>query len=396
MQIPSILLIVGLEIVLALILVCLLGFFHLRKLRRLLNRQQEQLRQSLEAPAADNQTPNPLDHQLKSAYKHFYDQEPEADINTPSRDLSPSAQLAAIHYHLLSHLGPEAAEGTWEQADEKLHNLLETQASDETAPELAQAQKRIQNLEKFKKLFFDMEQQWEHARSEAQQYYEQLMAMSAEVEDPEKFNQLLNQYNSLYDDIHQHFTSAVSAPTDTGQSDATRLVTVTRADPRTAEELNKLRNVAADQHKIIGKLQKQLQDAQSAEEKEAVIQQLQGQLEQQLRYVKESETCVQLLESELEATISKLNELENQQEGGADKDQEIEEMRATLHQFTLETKDLLLHLETLEKENLELKDTTNRDDSPALSQLQQSYTELQAQYTELEERYLELRSKGST
>ncbi|WP_020210340.1 hypothetical protein [Gilvimarinus chinensis] len=386
---PSILLIVLLEAALALLVAGLLIYLYIRKLRRLIRRQQEQLRLSLERSAAHTEHQTPLEDQLKNTSKHFFSQAPEGDINTPTESLSPSAQLAAIHYHLLSHLGPEAAEGTWEQAGEKFLNLLNAEPNQDQA--LATAEKRIQNLEQFKKLFFEMEQQWETARLEAQHYYEQLMAMQDEVEDPAKFSALLNQYNSLYDDIHHSIIAATgSEPTSTSSVEPER-ITLTRADPRTADELNKLRNVAADQHRIINKLQQQLLDAKSAEEKEAVIQQLQDQLEQQLRYVKESETCVQLLESELEASTQKLNELESALNNTIDQQHEMDDMRATLHQFTLETKDLLNHIDSLEKENQVLRDSQQ---DAGQQDLQQRHSQLEAQYAELEERYLDLRSKG--
>ncbi|MDO3380567.1 hypothetical protein [Gilvimarinus algae] len=418
MHLPLIGVIVGLEILLALLVLCLLALLYVRKLRALLARQQEQLRQAMEkamAPAAPAPVAQPapvsdpkthLAEQLAATLEHFQALAPEVDIDqTEGAELDEPARISATRYALLKTELEATENGGWQEDHwqalaERLAPLLASDDSANLEQELANAQKRVANLEKFKKLFFEMEDQWEQARGEAQEYYNQLSALSSGVDDQERFDELLAKYHAVYDDIDQQIASASErkAPDPSTQTEH-KTITITRADPRTAEELTKLRNVAADQHRIINKLQKQLQDAESAEQKEEVIQGLQTQLEQQLRYVKESETCVQLLESELETAVAKLNEYEMKAGQSAQNDDEMEQMRATLHQFTLETKDLLKHLDALEKENQTLKSTGGPASAAdptagnALAQLREKYAELEFQYAELEEKYLELRSQ---
>lgn len=413
MQIPWLMLIIGLELVAVLMVLCLLLLLYARKLRRLLARQQEQLRQAITQPAqtADipeqNQASPPLtahlQQQLSQTQAFFQSQAPEADINSPDQDtLSPAARAAALHHAILQieldSGGKRIEDAQWAQIGEHLERLTGTADGEADAPELAQAlenaQKRIQNLEKFKKLFFNMEQMWDKARKEAQEYHDQLLEMGQGALEPEQFANLLAKYNSVYDDINH----SINAASDRADEPTTTTITLTKPDPRTSDQLAALRNVAADQHRLINKLQKQLQDAESAEQKNAVINQLQSQLDKQDRYLKESEICIKLLESELDTAINKLNEYEVKASAGEAAQEEMDEMRDTLHQYALEAKDLVTRIDLLENENQQLKAADHpQSDTPELaselSSLQKRYIELETQYAELEEKYLILRSQ---
>lgn len=135
-------------------------------------------------------------------------------------------------------------------------------------------------------------------------------------------------------------------------------------DTRTIDELQNLRSLAADQHRLIGQLQKQVRAAESAEQKEQVIQDLKAQLQQHLRYMKESETCVALLERELAEVQTQHNHLAHLQ---ATDQETIQSMRAALTQFTVESKDLLERINTLEEQQqgyAELEDLPQQRDEP--------------------------------
>src|SRR5690606_36765143 len=138
--------------------------------------------------------------------------------------------------------------------------------------------KRIGNLEKFKTLFFDLEKQWEEAQGQANIYHQQLTEMTRTLDNSEAFDTTLQQYHDIYHEINNQIIKGVNADNqeaaDTGQA--------ARIDTKTSDELAKLRNVAADQHRIIGKLQKRLREAESAEQRELVIHDLETQLQQQL------------------------------------------------------------------------------------------------------------------
>jgi predicted nucleic acid-binding Zn-ribbon protein len=79
-------------------------------------------------------------------------------------------------------------------------------------------------------------------------------------------------------------------------------------------------------------------------------------------------------------------------------------MRTTLQSFTLESKDLMQNIDSLEKENSLLKQEHERQtpstekaiasNDSDLKKIQAEYTQLQKQYAELEEKYLELKLGG--
>ena len=244
-----------------------------------------------------------------------------------------------------------------------------------------------------------MEKQWTSAQANAQDYYAQLMAMSNEVANKQGFSDILQQYHGVYDDVHSTIINTVADP-DAAYTQKT--INITRQDLRSADEIAKLRNVAADQHRIINQLQRKLIEAKTTEEKESVIQELQQQLLRQTRFVQESETCVQLLEDELSKAQEELSLKDKSLNENSNILEENQSMKDTLHKFSLESKDLISNLTNLEKENAALKQNGKlpaKDTSastPATStsdfkKIQAEHTELKKQYAELEERYLDLK-----
>jgi hypothetical protein len=273
------------------------------------------------------------------------------------------------------------------------------------AEELANVKKRVENLEKFKKLFFDMEQQWQDAKKQAQDYYQQLLAMAGNVDDKDGFVDLLENYHRVYSDIDGGFDQGKYVASKSNPPGDPQIITVTRIDPRAGDEIVKLRNVAADQHRIISQLQRKLEEAVTAEAKEIVINELQQQLQRQVRFVQESETCIQLLEDELAVASEKLNQQQQQLDVENTAQQENVRIKETLHNFTQESKELIASIVNLEQENERLKtnqqkpqstvtDRSAVGDSEALKEAQAELLALQGQYAELEEKYLNLRLKG--
>ncbi len=297
----------------------------------------------------------------------------------------------------------QGSEGYWNIFRETLEPLLPTTIeptesyTSENNEELEMYKKRVENLEKFKKLFFDLEKRWNEAQANAQGYYNELYAMADSVADREQYELLLGQYSNSYNDISHYIQSTNSALT--GQPVENKTINIIRQDPRAAEEIMKLRNVAADQYRIINNLQRQLETAESAEEKEQVIKELEQQLQRQIRFVQESDTCVQLLEEEL----NKAHEQIAEQAKLLGKDHLLEEenqrIKKTLQSFTQESKELLGNLEDLEKENdqlksdLEQKSESTESNPASIQKIQDEFAELRKQYTELEEKYLELKFK---
>jgi len=416
MQVPNAIIVVAAEINIVLLVCAVIFFIHSRKLKSLVRRQQEKLLELLQAQKDSSAQPTTapqsyktfLNKELDATSERFNKESPGQDIALELPSDSPILQrILALRYAFLraEELGTTEDTGTpdyWSIFQEALTPLLAApptlvDPNLELAAELETAKKRIENLEKFKRLFFDMEKQWAQAQENAQSYYEQLLAMSEGVSDRPAFNKVLENYHGVYDSIQQNITQVIQNPDSFGHN---KVINITRQDPRAAEEIVKLRNVAADQHRIINDLQRKLSSANTSEEKEVVIQELQQQLQRQIRFVQESETCIQLLEDELAKAHEALSLNEQTLDATQLLSEENKQIRSTLHNFTLESKDLLSSINELEEENDSLKQNANlanatgnavNDNSAELKKLQAELNDIKNQYAELEEKYLDLK-----
>src|SRR5690606_9753545 len=234
------------------------------------------------------------------------------------------------------------------------------------------------------------------AQANAQGYYSELYAMADGVADREQYEMLLDQYRNSYNDITHYINSTNSVLS--GAPVENKTINIIRQDPRAADEIMKLRNVEADQYLVINNLQRQLEIAVTAEEKEQAIKDLEQQLQRQIRFVQESDTCIQLLEEELNKAHEQIAERAKLLGRDVELEEENQRIKETLHSFTQESKHLLEDIEHLEQENDQLK--MNQEQHPAaeqspanLQKVQDELTDLRKQYTELEEKYLELKFK---
>ena len=420
MQVPNAIIVVAAEINIVLLICAVIFFVHARKLKSLVRRQQDKLMELLKAaqntPAESKPTtatppPNEsyksyINKELDTTAAQFNADSPDHDIALELPADSPLFhRVLALRYAFLraEELGTTEQSGTteyWNLFQQTLAPLLAAQAGDSNAEleaELDTAKKRIENLEKFKRLFFDMEKQWGTAQANAQDYYSQLLALSEGVSDRQAFNDVLENYHGVYDSIQQNITQVIQNQDSLGQH---RTINITRQDPRAADEIVKLRNVAADQHRIINDLQRKLIEATTAEEKEAVIVELQQQLQRQTRFVHESETCIQLLEDELAKAHEEITLKDKTLDETNLLSEENKQIKNALHSFSLESKDLINSISELEEENDSLKQnmqhspqpaTTNKETSADVKKIQSELIDMKKQYAELEEKYLDLK-----
>lgn len=380
--------------------------------KKIMRLQQQKLREFIDAIQNSN---SPLPPPVKPYKQFIYEQveltqdrfnllAPRSDIaGIQPSDVPLNQRIVALRYAFLraEELGTTAvqgSEGYWDIFQQTLEPLL--QAPQElhegsNSEELDTYKKRVENLEKFKKMFFELEKRWDETQTNAQQHYNELYAMADEMADKERYEYLLGQYNDSYNSMNQHIRSTNAAIT--GRPIENKTINIVRQDPRAAEEIMKLRNVAADQYRVISNLQRKLEEAVTAEEKDLVIKELEQQLQRQIRFVQESDTCVQLLEEEL----TKANEKIAMQEGQIDNDHQLEEenlrIKETLHSFTHESKSLLENIEELEKENDQLKNSPQKQNKESNQQPDDHFhtelVELRKEYAELEAKYLELKFK---
>lgn len=409
MQVSNTLLIVAAEIYLVLVVGMLVLFLFSRKQKKLVERQQKKILELIKEIRQSNHTPVPtkpiekgykfyLNEQLDVTQKRFIETNSLGDISAAQpTDGSLEQRILALRYAFLraEELGTTEEPNTdkyWSIFQQTLEPLLQPGTNQNLLEELAAYKKRVENLEKFKKLFFDLEAQWSTAQHNSENYHAQLLALSGQMNDPFAYEKLLENYHTNYGNFGQSIKNT-SSILDNSES---KTINIIRQDPRAAEEIIKLRNVTADQYRVINNLQRKLEEAVSDEQKTLIIHELEQQLQRQMRFLNESDTCVQLLEEELNKANEKIAEQEEMIDQNEFLGEENNNIKDTLHNFTLESKDLLENIEALEEENQRLREqleTINPSVANNAGADPYALVNLQKQYAELEERYLALKMK---
>lgn len=263
------------------------------------------------------------------------------------------------------------------KAEARIHELTEA---------LNAARQNLQGLEKYKSLFFDVEAKWHASQSQADDYYNQIRDKVALTEstDSEKEHliSLVNDYRSSYKSVTEVFDSHAPLPT-----------TIEAA----SEELRALRRTTAEQHRLIDHLKQQINKASSDNEKVALIRGLEEELNRQQRFIRESESCVQLMENELAAAHKELHSLKQ-------KIKELPNLRAQLKELHDDAGVHEVMVNRLKDEVRKLKDELAtahlksnqvvRESAGAVAvdeALVAELTQLKKQYADLEERYLDLK-----
>src|SRR3954470_372869 len=183
MQVPNAIIVVAAEINIVLLVCTVIFFIHSRKLKSLVRRQQEKLLELLQAQKDSSAQPTTapqsyktfLNKELDATSERFNKESPGQDIALELPSDSPILQrILALRYAFLraEELGTTEDIGTpeyWSIFQQALTPLLAiSQPSEDNSKfeeELNTAKKRIENLEKFKRLFFDMEKQWNDAQA---------------------------------------------------------------------------------------------------------------------------------------------------------------------------------------------------------------------------------------
>ncbi len=445
------------EVAVLLVVICVFLLVHIGKLKKLVTKLEEKVvalrdavsksrRETRDAlkRLADQKKIKPktylyfLDEEIEGTREHHQSLNPDRDIvlditpDTPMERQVPSLRHAFLIAEKEARYAGDEQHSSWDVLQSKLQQIIEfytslapeeasdTTAADSESPkqaaddgrdeEIANYQKRIENLERFKKLFFDMESQWEEAKDQAEDYHRQLMALGKDLGAGEDFEALMDKYAHSFDAIEAMVQEGA------GEGGSEQKAPVVEIDAReesvgqrviaNQEEMQRLRNMAVDQHKLITELKKKLVGAKSAEDQQQVIEELSEQLEKQQRFLQEAETCTELIESELSRARQENESLRQQlEEGGSEQDnsEEIQRLEGVIGDLTAESKEMLGTIGALEQDNQRLKEqlaAAGGDDSEQvellqgkLEEMQQELLNLQTQHIELEERYLELKTQ---
>lgn len=422
MQLSNYTIVAAIEIYILLIIIGVVLFFRARKQRQLIRRQHEKLQhlvallRKLKLPSAPLLTGGStyktyINAQLMATRNRYAGVSPDTDITTVSTSTGslPQRALALRQKFLVAEeaaiiKGDGALKLDWEVFERTLTNSMNLVELDTSDDELVNLNKRVENLEKFKQLFFDMEKKWQDAQTQAREYFNQLAMMAEGVSDQDQFLDILDKYQKVYSEIDEAFDDGHNGIVNNPLLPIDQQVKI-NINPLSTAEIYKLRTVAADQHRIINQLQRKLEQAITAEDKAVVITELQQQLQRQTRFVQESETCVKLLEEELSVATEKVNKQQQQLQASAEIARENERIKETLQKFTLESKSLMASIVDVEKENEVLKiklqqlqaqvsTSSSPQSQDAAKNLQSDFLALKNQYVELETKYLDLKLKG--
>ena len=444
-----------LELAALLLIVCIFLLLHLRKMKKLVTILEEKiisLRQSIGisrnetkqalkqlAEKQDISTRSYLDYltaEINHTCEHHQSLISDRDIVLDIAPDTPMNRQVSALRHAFLNAEKEAFQAgggdtsSWDTLRTKLQQIIEfyqhkypvgEHQSGEadnsvSAQEIAIYKSRIENLESFKKLFFDMESKWEQSKAQADAYYQQLMAIGKDLGAGEEFDSLLekcaNAYSVIGDLIQlEGLGVEARAKLDSGRRDGLRYSGAGKTIIANQEEIIRLKNMAVDQHKVITELKKKLLASNSPEDTQKIVIDLTYQLERQQRFMQEAETCIQLIENELTRTMEENNQLRaqlNSDDSNADSvisDGEAERIETTIKDLTESSKEMLATIAALEEENsslnqrlLSMSDNAAEAENVAVlkSRLEEMHKELlhlQTQHVELEERYLKLKMK---
>lgn len=246
---------------------------------------------------------------------------------------------------------------------------------------LDEANQRIADLERYEALYDALEEKWGTCKSQADEHYAELRNLTEQSENKETLEKLLDNYRNSYRDLDELM----------GQDPLETPIPEQPADQ--VQELQRLRTVTADQHRIIQKLQGKLSSASSNEEKTTLINELQGELQKRVRYLQESETCVKLMEDELASANKQLHRLRN-------KASQVAELKMALQELRGSAETRMQVVDSLKSENrkLNLKLQKALKESPASNEteagiLRKELAVLQERYSSLEEKFLNSKMK---
>jgi hypothetical protein len=450
------------ELAVLLLCICAALIFHVRNLKKLIKRLEAKVLELRETIAATKQNAKSkiqeiknnfqektyleyIDEHIELTREHHASQSPDRDIVLDlDTDIPEERQIAALRHAFLvmekeaQYASEDDAAMVWPVIRAKLQQIIHfyrtafqgaggngngpSEPDEMLLQELQNYKQRVENLDRFKKLFFDMEKQWNAARKEAEQYRAQLLEMTQGLENAGAIEDVLNQYSNAYNDL-QNFIDSGADLADGGTGEVVRKretasveITDERKPPETKviithqDEIVRLRKMMVEQHNIIAGLKQKLRESDTTEDKLAAVDQLSRELDKQERMMRESETCIKLLEDELEQMRTQLHTLEqenNELRGNASQqsEKEVQEMIAS---HVAESRDMMSSLAQLEKENRRLREelaaggggggSGDFDDAEAerlrtkLAEVQQELLNLQTQHIELEERYIELKT----
>lgn len=298
------------EVILVLLILCALLLFHAKGLKAAIQALQNRLSQALsELKAAkqaqastQSQLDDSLETQIADTVAFHAQQNPDRSIEADLAPDSPPARLVAAMRHRFLKAEQAAQRnggqnwGQFAQAYQPMVDIKPKLTSDSeqgdrpTDPSALSYDEQRQEIARFKRLFTTMEGQWKEAKGKAEGYYQELIRLIGSSDDPAQ-QALKTQAQTELAQLSQQ-PSPILRKAGTAQNQ---------------EELDHLKSENAVQREQIQQLKARLAELPAGGQSELIVD-LEQQLEKQLRLMRESEVCIELLEQEIAELNKKLGE----------------------------------------------------------------------------------------
>jgi hypothetical protein len=264
--------------------------------------------------------------------------------------------------------------------------LSETSAAtdDNLEKQLENANKRVDNLEKFKQLYFDLQSKLSKSVVEIENLNQTISELSDGSENYDAIQSIIEKNKALYlemgqmigMDKEQHHKSVAN------KMDYSEAIINERKD-----EIKRLKGQIAQQFEDIWALQSRLTGGAGGKpDPEA----LSAGIETISRNLKDAEMCIETMDMEIQTLTSEISNLKSQlkEQGSADDEtvllehkQDVEAKEKMIARFAQESKELMSCITGLEDGNLE--------QSNKIKELEEKYAKLESDYSSMEAKYLD-------
>lgn len=377
------------EVILVLVILCLLLLFHAKGLKAALLALQKRLARALQdlkdakasqASGTDSGVSyaDQVKAHIKTTQAHHASLSPDRNIDQDIAPDTPSPRMVAAMRNRFLKAEQDAIDqeyGTdWSRLAEHYQLLMPQETASELLPPPPDAldyEQQRAEIERFKRLFHTMEAQWVSAKAKAEQYYAQLVNVIGDSDDP-GHQQLRELAESQLNEL-----KAQPKPGKVNPEAASK-----------APDLASLKAINAQQRREIEELQRRLQAADLETEQGGLVQELEQQLSRQLKLMKESEVCIELLEQELADVTQRMHILEHEHK--RIKTEQLLSRKEALAELTKEKQQLSKKIRQLESENEQLAGLAELADAEQrrkLTQKDQEISAIKQKFTELAKRY---------
>ena len=268
---------------------------------------------------------------------------------------------------------------------------------DSLKAQLENANKRIENLEKFKQLYFDLQSKLSQSVADIESLNQQILELSEGSDNFDTIRQIIEKNKTHYIEMGQMIGM------DKEQHHGSVANTMDYSDAiinERKDEIKRLKSQISQQFEDIWKLQSRMNDGSAKPPK---AEELSAGIETISRNLKDAEMCIETMDMEIQTLTSEITNLRNQlkeQSGGsgagsAEQKQIVEEKEAMIARFSQESKELMSCITGLEDDNqlqsnrikeLEIQLTNNNE-------FKEKFVKLEAEYSSMESKYLEAMSK---